>query len=174
MLRHRLAKRACASLAFSLMMSSGVFAQDGQSCVFTSAASGPDRQIVTCGDALTLEREPAAGLRIVERSNNAAPRVIEVDGGAILIEVKPGSAPTEIRTPHAIATVRGTTYVVDAGTDESSIFVLKGAVAVQRVNDASSVVLGPGEGADVMPGSQVVTNTWSKARADALLARFGR
>lgn len=151
-----------------------VIAQEGQSCALSASVENPAREIFTCGDAVTVEREPSAALRIIERSGDPAPRRIEVEGGAILIQIAPGSAPTTVKTPHAIATVRGTSYVIDVSADQSSVFVIEGAVTVQRVNDASTVTLNAGEGTDVSADTELSVKTWGAARAQALLARFGR
>ena len=144
-----------------------------QACAW-SGLSSPNRQLITCGDALVLEREPGTEVTIFERAGDAPPRAIELKNGAILIEVTPGSAPTQIRTPHAIAAVRGTTYVVDARLNSTSVFVIKGSVSVSKASDASSVTLGPGEGVDVADSSDLVVTQWSDERAASLLSRFGR
>ena len=70
--------------------------------------------------------------------------------------------------------MRGTTYLVDAGRDETSVFVIEGQVAVRKQNDASFVTLGPGEGVDVASGVSLRVVTWGAARVAALLERFGR
>ncbi|MEM1074182.1 MAG: FecR family protein [Pseudomonadota bacterium] len=113
-------------------------------------------------------------LRINDRADDAAPRIIEVEGGAILINVTPGNAPTQIRTPHAIATVRGTSYVVDATRTQTSVFVIEGAVSVSKLDDASEVTLRAGDGVDVTPDDDLRVQIWGADRAAALLARFGR
>lgn len=159
------------ALAAALLGFAGPLA--AQDCVFTAAES-PARQRAECPGGLTFEREPQAALRILERAGPQPPRTIEVQNGAILIEVEPGSRPTQIRTPHAIAAVRGTTYVVDAGAAETSIFVIEGSVQVRKTTDASTVSLDPGEGVDVRPGAPLEVARWGAERAAALLARFGR
>lgn len=139
-----------------------------------SALTSPNRQQITCGDALMVEREPGTEVTIFERAGDSPPRAIELKNGAILIEVTPGSAPTQIRTPHAIAAVRGTIYVVDASQNSTSVFVIKGSVSVSKATDASTVTLGPGEGVDVGDAVSFAVTEWPSARAASLLARFGR
>lgn len=163
-----------ALLAGMIFYAPSLWAQDAGGCVRTDAVDGPARQIFTCSDTVTFEREPNATLRIIEAPDGPVPRMIEVQGGAILIEVAPGSAAPRIRTPHAIAAVRGTIYVVDAGTDETSIFVVRGTVQVQSVDDADPVTLIAGDGVDVSPQTPLAVQSWSDDRAAALLARFGR
>lgn len=149
-------------------------AQVAQSCEISTSDTVPVRQVISCGDSVRIEREPAAELKITKSPNAAVPRVIEVKGGAILINVTPGSDPTQVRTPHAIATVRGTSYIVDAGQSQTSVFVLEGGVDVRRVNNASTLTLNAGEGTDVTLSETLTVLRWSDSRAEALLARFGR
>lgn len=157
-----------------LVLAPPLAAQDAGSCSRTPSSDGPAREIFICGDALTFEREPTAALRILERATDPAPRFIEVENGALFIDVSPGSSATRIRTPHAIATVRGTTYVVDAQIDQTSVFVVKGEVKVQRQNDASSVTLRAGDGVDVALNEPLTVRRWGAGRVTALLSRFGR
>ena len=80
----------------------------------------------------------------------------------------------QITTPHAIAAVRGTRWVVDVTPKQSSTLVLAGAVEVRRLRAAKGALLRVGEGADVGPANgPVVVKRWGKKRVDALLARFG-
>ena len=174
MKRKTFSRHAIFSLISILVWAPQLNAQDSGGCVATDRHENPVRQVLQCGETLRLEREPTAALRIFERGNDPAPRAIELKGGAILIDVTPGSKPTQIKTPHAIATVRGTTYVVDATQDRTSVFVIEGMVAVRKVTDASTVNLRAGDGVDVMPGERLEVRTWSDERAAALLARFGR
>lgn len=158
-------------LLFVLAMSAPATAQ--QACNW-STVSEPTRQVIQCGAALTVEREAGTEVTIVERGRSDLPQAIELKNGAIFIEVAPGSAPTQIRTPHAIAAVRGTTYVVDAGEEMTSVFVLEGRVTVSKANDASTVNLGAGEGVDVSAAAALSAKTWGDDRVSDLLARFGR
>jgi ferric-dicitrate binding protein FerR (iron transport regulator) len=162
-----------AALAFLLLLITCQSAVSQQDCV-TSGLSNPNRKLIDCSDTLVLELESGADVKIIERQDSAPPKAIILENGAIFIEVQPGSRPTQIRTPHAIAAVRGTTYVVDAGATRTSVFVVKGAVTVTKPNNASSVTLGPGDGVDVDPMSQLTVNRWSADRVSKLLARFGR
>lgn len=151
-----------------------VWTQVAQSCEISNSETNPPLQMIACGNAVKIEREPTAELRIDKRSNDPAPRVIQVQGGAILINVSPGNAPTQVTTPHAIATVRGTTYIVDVGPKQTSVFVLEGGVDVKRRNDASTVTLNAGEGVDASPDEPLSVKKWGSERVTALLARFGR
>jgi len=163
------------SLAFACVMVCGSLqTADAQTTCSWTTLQEPVRQAIRCGEMFSVEREADAGLSIVERSGDAPPRAIELQGGAALIEVTPGAAPTQIRTPHAIAAVRGTTYIVDVGPSATSVFVLEGKVNVRKPTDASTVSLGPGEGVDVALDDPLNVVTWGAPRVAALLARFGR
>lgn len=160
-------------LCLTLIVSSApaVFAEDG--CTVTQTGD-PLRQIISCGEAVTIEREPAADITIFKPRGDAPPRAIELLGGGLLVNVTPGSARPEIKTPHAIAAVRGTTYVVDAGADRTSVFVITGSVDVSKVEGGRGVTLGPGDGIDVQADQPLSAAQWPADRAAALLARFGR
>lgn len=174
-MRHQIASPSkCATFLAAFVSTMLIWVHVAQSCEISASENTPSRQIIACGDAITIEREPAAALEITKRPNDPAPRVIEVRGGAILIKVTPGHTPTQVRTPHAIATVRGTTYVVDAGAEQTSVFVLEGGVNVRRTNDASTVTLNAGEGTDVSLDEPLSVRIWEANRAAELLARFGR
>jgi ferric-dicitrate binding protein FerR (iron transport regulator) len=70
--------------------------------------------------------------------------------------------------------VRGTTYAVDVQQIQTSVFVAQGRVAVQGGQTRDRVVLGSGQGVDVVPGQALEVKTWSPQRASRLLGRFGR
>ena len=172
-MRPFLAGISLATLTFAVLLVTSQPAASQEDCT-TSGLSNPDRQLIVCGTALSLEREVGTDIKIFERQGSAPPEVIMLENGAIYIEVLPGSQPTQIRTPHAIAAVRGTIYVVDAGATSTSVFVVKGAVAVTKPNNASTVTLGPGEGVDVDSTTSLKVNRWEAGRVSKLLARFGR
>lgn len=165
---------ACAVLSFLML---GALPSNGQEipgCTTAPSTDGPARRVYECGDTLVFEREPVAQLRVQLRAGSDIPRTIEVKGGAILIEVDPGSPSTQIRTPNAIATVRGTKYVVDAAASQTSVFVMEGEVDVRAATGVTSVVVGAGEGIDVADGLPLEVVTWGEGRKAELLARFGR
>ena len=81
----------------------------------------------------------------------------------------------QVRTPDAIASVRGTEWVVDVGAAETSTFVVQGIVGVRRRIDNQAVVLTAGEGVDVAPEvNPLIVKRWPEPRVRALLGRFGR
>ena len=102
---------------------------------------------------------------------------MELYDGALLIEFHPSNnhKTFQILTPHAVVAVRGTKWAVEATSQRTSTLVIVGKVAVTRPSPPSSVVLGPGEGADVDKDSvaPLVVKRWPETRVRALLSRFG-
>lgn len=158
------------SIAFAIISGAAV-AQVDTGCTRTRAGN-PPREVFRCANGLVIEAEVAA--RIGLAVDATGPRDVKLDRGAVLVEVRPGST-FQILTPHAIASVRGTEFVVDVAEERTSVFVVEGEVAVtKRYLTDSRVTLQPGEGVDVERSEPLVVKTWGAARVDALLARFGR
>jgi len=134
----------------------------------------PPRIVFQCANGLVIEAEAASAFQIDEAAGQVRPDVVDLDGEAVLIDVDPGSGPFQVRTPHAIAAVRGTIYVVDVSAERTSVFVVRGQVAVARPDGSDEVVLGPGQGVDVAPGAPFSPATWSQERAAGLMSRFAR
>ena len=155
------------------MNASVAFAQAGNGCT-RSAASNPPRVVYRCANGLTLEAEAAAALEISGSSDQGRPDSVRLTDKAVLIEVVPGSGPFQILTPHAIAAVRGTIYAADVNDGVTSVFVVRGEVAVSRRDGSQSVTLPAGYGVDVSADAPLVSVQWEQAKATALLARFGR
>ena len=80
------------------------------------------------------------------------------------------AAPFEVRTQAAVASVRSTDWTVEAGSDRTSVFVLKGRVAVAPAGGGAAVVLEQSFGTDVMPGEGLAApKRWGAGRIrDAL------
>ncbi|MEM9763430.1 MAG: FecR family protein [Pseudomonadota bacterium] len=130
--------------------------------------TGPARLAYACAGGVLIEAEAAAAMGF------AAPGALSLEAGAVLIEIPEGHA-FQVRTPHAVAAVRGTLYAVETQEDVTSVFVLEGTVAARAVEaGAPTVLLGAGEGIDLHAGAPASAATWGEARSQALLARFGR
>lgn len=134
----------------------------------------PPRIVYQCAGGVTLEAEAATILGIVESGNNDRPSEAEISSDGVLIEVAPGSGPFQIRTPHAIAAVRGTVYAVDVHDGKTAVFVSRGEVVVSRPDGSEPVVLTGGDGTDVAPGEPITVRQWPMERVNAFLSRFGR
>ena len=169
----RLGRGAAACVAFAALCLPPPLLAQSRSCVLTPSKSDPSEQILRCGDDLIIHApkgtvfEPAAP--------QEPPAEIRLDSGPLLIEFHPTPQHPrfQILTPHAVAAVRGTKWAMEVSAERSSTLVVAGAVTVGRPGSDQTVVLGPGEGADVSPGTDPVTaKQWSKERVRALLARF--
>ncbi|ORE93994.1 FecR-like protein [Aurantimonas sp. 22II-16-19i] len=153
--------------AMTMAMTGAAQAQTLPGCSATTLEN-PARQVLDCGNGLVIDKEAAAAL-----ASQTPQRSLELDERAVLIQVSPRDS-FQVLTPHAIATVRGTTFAVDVETGLTSVFVVEGSVAVEQRTGSDAVLLGPGDGVDVRPGEPLVVRQWPQLRADALLARLGR
>lgn len=139
----------------------------------------PPRQVFVCVGGLIIEADAAARLTFFVASPQAAPHAVGLEAGAVLIELDPvhadpGASGFQIRTPHAIASVRGTLYTVDVTAGASAVFVQRGEVSVAERTSGRRVRVGPGQGVDVVPANPPKVRTWGAGRVADLLARFGR
>ena len=158
---------------FVVMLPLPTLAQTNAGCV-KDELGNPPRIVYQCQGGVILEAEAAAVMGFVEFGQNERPTDVRVLSDAVLIEVTPDSGAFQIRTPHAIAAVRGTVYVVDVTDDGTDIFVVSGAVSVSRADGSDQVELTDGLGVDVKPGDPLVVRRWPEERVRNLLARFGR
>ncbi|WP_299970457.1 FecR family protein [uncultured Roseobacter sp.] len=139
------------------------------------AVAEPPREVLSCTSGITLDLEAATELGFVSPQEDGPPQIIELERGGALIEVAPGVARPQVRTPHAIAAVRGTVYALDVTPTGTSVFVIEGEVMVARSTRSDTrVLLGAGEGVDVSDDTPLIVRQWGAARVQALLARFGR
>ncbi|WP_213216097.1 FecR family protein [Roseibium polysiphoniae] len=146
----------------------------GQVRCETDEVGDPPRVVYQCAGGVILEAEAAASLGILSAGSEGRPMDVEVSSDAVLIEITPGSGLFQIRTPHAIAAVRGTVYLVDVSGGSTSVFVSEGEVAVSRIDGSDTVILKAGFGADVRPGEPFAAREWHQNRVTELLRRFGR
>ncbi|MCP3056088.1 FecR domain-containing protein [Aurantimonas marianensis] len=164
-------KRLAAATALVLVATGGAFAQS-QGCTSTTLRD-PPRLAIRCAGGLLIEAEAAARLEIRAPAGGGPPHAVTLDGRAALITVEPGR-PFQILTPHAIASVRGTVYAVDADAGATAVFVAEGRVHVARRGGSDAVTLGPGDGVDVKPGEPLIVKRWPQERVSRLFARFAR
>jgi ferric-dicitrate binding protein FerR (iron transport regulator) len=145
-------------------------------CTFEPVAV-TSRQVLRCREGLTIIVEGGARFTLVDRDRNGSADAVRLRRRALLLDgpasqVRGGFA---VITPQAIAAVRGTRWAVDVGQGKTSVFVVRGRVAVRRPASNAGVVLGPGEGVDVEAGtSRLTVKRWPAARVSALMARFGQ
>ncbi|MCC0808215.1 FecR domain-containing protein [Methylobacterium sp. W2] len=139
--------------------------------------SDPARSVLTCDDGFILTAEKGAVYTLIDQDRDGRPHAVELKSKALLIEYparKRGGF--QVRTPHAIASVRGTTWIVDTAPTTSAVFVQTGRVRVGRAGEAAgTITLGAGDGVDVGPtDGALVSKPWPRERRLHLLARFGR
>jgi len=157
----------------------GVDAASAQEATMGCASEHPPNaaQILRCRGGVTIVAEDGARFTLQDRDKNGDVDSVGLQSKALLVDdsKQRGKTRFEVTTPQAIAAVRGTKWAVDAQETRTSVLVLRGRVAVRRPAGAGQVVLGPGQGVDVDPGTDpLVVKTWAPARVTALLARLGQ
>ncbi|MEA2834174.1 MAG: hypothetical protein QOG66_2376 [Methylobacteriaceae bacterium] len=166
-------------VGFSLMLGVALLpalaqAQSAVGCR-VEALTNPPRDVLRCGAGLTLEAEKGTKYKVIDKDRDGRPESVEVSGGAVLVDVAPGRrGGFQVLTPHAIASVRGTLYVVDVKAGQSDVFVSRGHVSVVDRSGSPAAILGPGDGSDVIPGKPMDVHVWAAERVRRLMARFGR
>jgi ferric-dicitrate binding protein FerR (iron transport regulator) len=140
----------------------------------TSQQKPNSAQSLHCRGGLTVVAED--GAKFTLQSQGGHVEAVDLQSKAVLVDApsQKGKSRFQVITPQAIAAVRGTKWAVDAQETRTSVLVLTGQVAVRRPGGAGGqVVLGPGEGVDVEPGSSALeVKRWGQPRVDALLARL--
>ncbi|MGA2792448.1 MAG: FecR family protein [Roseiarcus sp.] len=145
-------------------------------CALVADDRNPPEKILRCGANLEVRAAAGTIYHPIDQRGSARPKSLQLDDGALMIEFHPSKRHTsfQILTPHAIAAVRGTKWIVEVGPERTSTLVISGRVAVSRPRAEQTVVLRPGEGADVSPGEEpIAVKRWAEKRVRALLARFG-
>ena len=163
---------ACLAAALVLVASSAASLAQAPTTCTSVALRDPPRTAIRCPGGLVFEVEAASALRISAPASGGPPTSAEIEGRAALIDLRTRRS-FQIRTPHAIASVRGTVYAVDVTPKATAVFVVEGEVEVARRRGTGRVTLGPGEGVDVVPGEALTVRRWPEPRVRALLSRFG-
>jgi hypothetical protein len=130
-------------------------------------------QTLRCRDGLIIVAEDGAKFTLQSKGGNVDG--VDLQSKAVLVDApkQKGTNRFQVITPQAIAAVRGTKWAVDAQGSRTSVLVLDGQVAVRRPSGGAEVMLSPGEGVDVEPGTEPpVVKRWAQPRVDALLARL--
>lgn len=175
-LRRRSAAGACLLLVLVPWPPGMALRAETPGCT-TTARTDPPHEVIECADGLRILAEKGATYTLVDRDKDRRPDAIELKGRGLLIEVSPRRrGGFQILTPHAVASVRGTTWAVDVTGAGTSVLVEAGSVGVSRIEPTGgAVVLKAGDGVDVEPGSApLAVKSWSRERRLHLLARFGR
>lgn len=101
-----------------------------------------------------------------------------VEGILRLLTAEAGGQAIQVRTRSAIASPRGTEWIVERKPGSTGVFVIDGQVAVRGTRDSGTpsdgngVLLDAGEGTDVPDGAPPQPpKRWGPARVDDVLAR---
>jgi len=170
------ARLTCAVVAFAFIGMTDAAAQPAPAGC-SSEYSANATQTLHCPGDLTIVAENGAKFTLQSLDKKGSVDSANLQSKALLIDAptQRGKRRFQVTTPQAIAAVRGTKWAVDAQETRTSVLVLRGQVAVRRPRGAGQVVLGPGEGVDVEPGTApLVIKRWPQPRVDALLARLGQ
>lgn len=171
-----LARLTCAAFACALIGATVAAAQPAPAgCSSNHPANAP--QTLHCPGDLTIVAEDGAKFTLQSLDKKGEVTSINLQSKALLVDAprQRSKRRLQVTTPQAIAAVRGTKWAVDAQETRTSVLVLRGQVAVRRREGAGQVVLGPGDGVDVEPGTAaLVIKRWPQPRIDALLARLGQ
>lgn len=144
--------------------------------VSSQIRTGPASRLqVSCDDGTTVTVGPSS---LVDLGTLVGPReegiLVRITNGIVGIV-----APTRtwssfgVRAPNLVASVRSTTWLVEAAPSQSSCFVREGRVAV-TTNAGADYSLGPGDGIDVDGSGQTPgVRQWGAARISETRARLG-
>ena len=170
--------RSClaAAIAATILLWADTAPAQSAGCALERVA-GSSRQIMRCANGLTVTAEGGARFRLVDSNGDGRPDSVSLREKAVLVDVDRARRGNgfQVVTPQAIAAVRGTRWAVDVKNGTTSVFVVRGLVAVGRPSARRTVVLAPGEGVDVSSNSgALAVRRWPQARAAALLARLGQ
>lgn len=171
-----LVRLTCAAIACAIL---GVTVAAAQPAAMGCTSDHPANaaQTLRCPGDLKIVAEDGASFTLQSLEKNGRLDSVDLRSKALLLDAprQRGKRRFQVTTPQAIAAVRGTRWAIDAQEARTSVLVLRGRVAVRRPGGAGQVVLGPGDGVDVDPGTApLVIKRWPQPRIDALLARLGQ
>jgi hypothetical protein len=143
-----------------------------------TAADAKLRLSLKDGSVLTLGAATELNLDRFHYAPEQAARnaLLEVPQGIlrVLVELLVAHSTFEVESNTAVASVRGTEWIAEAGPDATAIVALDGRVAVRNAQPeiTGEVVLLPGDGTTVRPGQPPPAPTqWGAARKNAFIER---
>ena len=127
------------------------------------------------GSILSLGEQSRLEFRAYRGADNGFTTTLNATAGAfrlIVHRLTQGSG-LQLETETAVAAVRGTDWLVEAGPDNTAVACLEGSVEVTgRGLPGGAVLLGPGQGTDVpRGGSPRAASAWGAERLNAAVAR---
>lgn len=126
------------------------------------------------GSILTVGPESEVAVATFAPQAEESNAVLDLLAGIVRVTVNKATdwGRFEVRTTTAVASVRGTDYLVELSTAGSAVFVAEGRVAVSSRAGAGTAVLRAGQGVDVTAAFEpLVVKIWGAKRRDAALAR---
>lgn len=139
-----------------------------------TGAGGRAEIVFQDGSILTVGAESEVAIASFAPDPAESNAVLELLSGIVRATVNQATGWNrfEIRSSTAVASVRGTDFLVEANADTSAVFVAEGRVAVSSRAGAGTVVIREGQGVDVGANVEpLVVKTWGAKRRDAALAR---
>lgn len=128
-----------------------------------------DGTTLTIGDRTTLV---LTAVMLPQRGRRGR-GLIDLIEGILRIHLPGSWNRFEVTTSTAVASVRSTTLLVEAGADNTAVFVSDGRVQVATARRTRGVLLNPGFGTDVRAGAApLAPRRWGQARIDAAMARL--
>ena len=111
------------------------FAQIVSNCPLQPTVS-TERRTLNCQPGLSITVERGAHFHLADRNRDGRVDAIVLDSKAALVDVDSSRVQGgfEVVTPQAIAAVRGTRWAVDVQRGKTSVLVLRGRVAVNKVS----------------------------------------
>jgi len=130
------------SAALILLWVTGLSSAQENKCELIPYERNPPEKMLKCGDDLLVRSTKGAKYRRLGEGQGL-PSGVRLDSGAVMIEFTPSSERRDfqILTPHAIAAVRGTKWIVDVDAKQTSTLVLSGGVSVSRRVGGPSAIL---------------------------------
>lgn len=148
----------------------GVYASDG---IRTGADSRAEVTFID-GSILTVGPESEVVVATFAPDPEESNAVLDLLAGIVRVTVNKATdwGRFDVRTTTAVASVRGTDYLVESNEAGSAVFVAEGRVAVSSRAGAGTAVLRAGQGVDVTAAYEpLVVKLWGAKRRDAALAR---
>ncbi len=140
--------------------------------------TGPGAQLeIGCrdGSLVTLGEDTRMSLAIFQDAQDRPlKRLLRLVAGILRLRAADDDTRDrfEVMTETAIASVRSTHWIVDAGPKGTAVFVEEGSVAASARDIPGAVILEPGFGTDIARGkAPTPPKRWGQARIDAAFAR---
>lgn len=126
------------------------------------------------GSVLTVGPESEVAIATFAPAAGESNAVLDLIAGIVRVTVNKATnwGRFDVRTTTAVASVRGTDYLVEEAGGKSAVFVAEGRVAVSSRVGAGTIVIGAGQGVDVTAEYvPLVAKFWGAKRRDTALAR---